>query len=259
MIELGTPRYFLDAGLRMVGAGDLSGAQDFLLKAVNSGDAEVLPQAAHSLGVLLMESDPVTAEKAFQLAIDSGDRQFGGLAAFALASLYQHHGNLVAALQMFEVATHASDEETSALAREAMRSLSDARAELMAGMGPAEAAFTEGVHLRATGDDAGAVAALERCMATEDAEFAPYAASTLGAIMAGDGDFERAKPPLLAAVQSGHATYAPMSAYVLAEILLEEGDRAAARELLPLAARHPDPNTARDATAILADLQATDG
>jgi len=259
MIELGTPRHLLDMGLRMADAGDLLGARAALLDAVNSGDPEIAPQAANALGLLVADNDPALAEAAFKLAIGSGHRHHGARAAFALASLYQQHSNLPGALQMFEVATHSPDEETAALAKEAVRSLGDAQALLIAGMGPAEAAFTEGCHLRVAGDLAGAIAAFQRCMATGDDEFAPYAGCQLGAIMAAEGDIENAKPPLWLAVRSGHAVYAPVSAYVLAEVLLDEGDRAGALELLPLAVRHPDPDTARNATAMLADLRAEDG
>ncbi|NIH79281.1 tetratricopeptide repeat protein [Amycolatopsis viridis] len=254
MIDFGSPRHLLDMGLRLAASGDVPGAQNVLVKAVESADPEIAPQAANALGRLVADSDPAMAEGAFKFAIEFGGQYHGGQAAFALASLYRQHGELTGAAQMFEVATHCSDEETATLAREALKSLGDAQAELLAGMGAAEAAFTEGLHLQAAGDLSGAAVAFERCMATGDAEFAPYAGCTLGAAMATEGAYDTAKAPLWFAVRSGHDVYAPVSAYVLAEILLEEGDRAGARELLQLATRHPDPDTARRATAILASL-----
>lgn len=255
MLELGSPQHFLDMGLRMAGSGNMPRARDALLRAANSGDSEIAPHAAHELGLLMTDADPAEAEASFKLAIGSGNQRHGARAAFALASLYQKHGILLAALEMFEVATRSPDDEIAASAREAVRSLGDADVERRAGMSPAEAAFTEGWHLRAAGELAGAIAAFQRCMATGDTEFSPYAGCQLGAILAAEGDFANAKPPLWLAVRSGHAVYAPMSAYVLAEIMLEEGDRSGACELLPLAAQHPDSDTAHRATVMLNELQ----
>lgn len=260
MVELNTPLIFLQAGLRRMESGDLAGAQEALLQAANSGDPEVAPQAANALGLVVAETDPAMAEAAFKLSIESGHQLFAYGAAWALGVLYQDHGNLPAALQSFELAAQAPDEETAAMAREAVLSLSDTHAELIAGMDPPEAAFTHGIHLRAIGDLSGAVAALERCIATGDAEFAPYAACQLGTFMAAEGNPEAAKRPLALAVQSGHDVYAPLSANLLAELLMDDGAPAEARELLVLAARHPnpDPDNAQRVTGILAGLLAED-
>jgi tetratricopeptide (TPR) repeat protein len=255
MIELGTPQHFLDMGLRMADSGDIPRARDALLRAVNSGDPEIAPHAAHELGLLMADSDPGTAEAAFRLAIESGNRYYGSHAAFALASLYQQDGHLQGALGMFELAAQSSDDDIAVRAREAAQSLSKVKVGQTADMSPAAAAFTEGCYQRAAGDLAGAIEAFQRCMATGDTEFAPHAGCQLGAILAAEGDYENAKPSLWLAVRSGHNLYSPISAYVLSEILLEEGDQAGARTMLPLAVRHPDPNTARKATAMLADLQ----
>jgi len=254
MIELGSPHHLLDMGLRLAASGDVPGARDALVRAINSGDHSVVPQAATALGVLVADSDPATAEEALRLAIQSGDPLHGSRAAYVLGSLYQHHGQLPAALQMFEVATTSPEDETAASARDAVRELEHVRGAVTAGMSPVEATFTEGVQLRAAGDLAGAVAAFERCIASGDPEFAPYAGCQLGAILAAEHDYENAKPPLWLAVRSGHDVYAPLSAYVLVQILLEEGDRDAVRELLPVAARHPDPEIARSMAEAISQL-----
>jgi tetratricopeptide (TPR) repeat protein len=258
MVELNTPLIFLQTGLRRMESGDLEGARDALLQAANSGDPDVAPQAANALALVVAESDPAMAEAALKLSIQSGHQLFAYGAAWGLGVLYQDHGNLPAALQSFELAAQAPDEETAALAREAVLSLSDTHAEVIAGMDPPEAAFTHGIHLRALGDLAGAVAALERCIATRDAEFAPYAACQLGTLMAAEGNPEAAKRPLALAVQSMHDVYTPLSANLLAELLMDDGAPADARELLVLAARHrnPDPDNARRVTEILAGLLA---
>lgn len=259
MIELNTAQIFLDSGLRMAESGDLAGAQEALTQAADSGHPEAAPQAANALGWLVADSDPALAESAFKLSIEHGHPFFSSGAAFALGMLYDQHGNLAEALQSFELAVQSPDQETAELARGAVRSLGDTHAARIAAMDPPEAAFTDGCYLRAAGDLAGAVAAFERCMGTGDAEFAPYAGCQLGAIMAAEGEFEKAKSPLRLAVRSGHSFYAPAAAYVLAEILLDEGDRAGGSELLALAVDHPDPGTAGNAAAMLADLRAGGG
>jgi hypothetical protein len=241
--------------MRMAGSGDLLRAQDAFLRAGDSGDPELAPRAALELGLMLAPHDPAGAEAAFKMAIGSGHRLHGTRAAFELGKLHQKLGHLSGALVNFEVAAQSPDDGIATQAKEAVRSLGDVAVERRAEMSPGEAAFNEGCHLRAAGDLPGAVAALQRAIATEDPEYSPYAACQLGAILSAEGDFAGAKPPLRLAVLLGHAEFAPIAAYVLAEIHLEEGDRAGARQLLPIATRHPDPDTAGKAAAMLDDLR----
>lgn len=238
----------------MADSGDLTRAQDAFLRAADSGDPDLAPRAALELGLMLASHDPAGAEAAFKTAIGSGHRLHGTRAAFELGKLHQKLGHLDGALVNFEVAAQSPDDGIATQAREAVRSLGDVAVE-QTEMSSAEGAFNEGCHLRAAGDLPGAVAALQRAIATGDPEYSPYAACQLGAILSAEGDFAGAKPPLRLAVLLGHAEFAPMAAYVLAEIHLEEGDRAGARDLLPIATRHPDPETARRAAVMLNDLR----
>jgi tetratricopeptide (TPR) repeat protein len=255
MSEVGSSQHFLTLGLRMAACGDLPRAKEAFLRAANSGDPELAPRAALELGRMLAFDDPAGAEDAFRMAIGAGHQLHGTRAAFELGTLYQKRGHFTAALVNFEAAAQSPDDGIAAQAKEAVRSLGDVAVELQAEMSPGEAAFNEGCHLRAAGDLPGAVAALQRAIATGDPEYSPYAACQLGAILSAEGDFARAKPPLRLAVLLGHAEFAPMAAYVLAEIHLEEGDRTGACELLPVATRHPDPDTAGRAAAMLSDLR----
>lgn len=256
MNESGNPQQRFATGMNKAEAGDIAEAVKDLAAAADSGDPEVSPEAAHALGQLVWDSDVEYAEWAFKLAIGSGQQDPGTRAAFSLAQLYQERQRLDAALEMYELAILSPDESIVAQAREAVRSLGAAHAARTAEMSPAEAAFTEGLHLRASGDLDGATAAFGECMASGDAEFAPYAGCQLGAIMAAEDQPEKAKSPLWFAVRSEHEEYAPIAAYLLAEILLDEGDHATPMRLLPVAQRHPEADIAEDAAAILAELRA---
>lgn len=71
--------------------------------ALESGDADIMPQAAVNLGgVLVMQGDHQGAQRAFQLAVDSGRPEAVGAAALSLGALLAEAGDIEGARQMYQ-------------------------------------------------------------------------------------------------------------------------------------------------------------
>jgi tetratricopeptide (TPR) repeat protein len=92
--------------------------------AIDTGHADQAPQAAVNLGVLCHgRQDFAAAELAFQLAIDSGHADMAPKATFDLGVLREDQGDLGGAERAYQLAIDSGHPSAASCAREAMTQL----------------------------------------------------------------------------------------------------------------------------------------
>ena len=219
-------------GILLYEAGDEAGALAAFRRAASIGDAELVPMAEYRVGQRLHDAgDLEAARAAYQRAIDSGHPDAAPRAALDLGVLLAERGDAEGARAAYQRAIDAGHPEASP-----------------------KAAGNLGVLLSQLGDIEGAQAAYQAAVDSGYPEIAPTSALRLGTMLAQHGDPSGARTALEQAIASGDSFAAPRAAYNLGILLLRGGDPEGAMTALRTAASGPDPETARDATALMAKL-----
>lgn len=196
-----------DLGLLLQAQGNLAEAKAAYQLVIDSGNREVASTAAVTLGLLLKEEGNLKGAKAnYQLAINSGNRAAAAMAAGGLGELLKEEGDLKGAKAAYKQAMESGNLEIAPLA-----------------------ALQLGELLLAEGDFVGAKLAYRRATEGGDSEVVPMAAFSLGLILQEEGDLEGAKAAYRGALNSGHVEAAPMAANNLGQLLEKQGDLEGAK------------------------------
>jgi CHAT domain-containing protein/Tfp pilus assembly protein PilF len=212
---------------------DMKGALEAFHRAAGSGDPDIAPTAHHKIGQLLeLEHDIDGALAAYRRAADSGHPDAAPLAANDIGACLAERGDIQGAKAAFQHALDGNHAEASP-----------------------KAAINLGSLLAEQGDIDGGRVAYQRAIDTGDEEIAPIAALSLGTLLAQHGDSAGARAALQKAIDSGHSYAMPWAAYNLGILLAQQQDPEGALEALQTAIKSNNPEAARDATTLIAQLK----
>ena len=204
-LRMRSPRKAIELGNSLRRAGDVEGARQAYLRAIDSGDLHGAPAGEWSIGVLLLDiGDLVGACAAFRRAISSGHPAWSMRAALNLAEALEDSGDQGGAIEQYRsVADRRSDDPSlDVLVRRAAVRLEillirqgdqEAAAQVyqraIGAGGTAERAsfaLNRAYELQRRGDNAAAIASYEEAIDLGDPVLSPRAARMLASLVEGD-------------------------------------------------------------------------
>jgi CHAT domain-containing protein/Flp pilus assembly protein TadD len=255
-------------GVEIGRQGDIEGARTIFEQLANSADQEVASQAALNLGTLLFEEDIKGSLEAFQRAAGSGDPDVAPTADHRIGQLLELGHDIDGALAAYRRAADSSHPDAAPGAALDIGAILAQRGDVQGAKAAYQraidsnhseaspkAAINLGGLLAEQGDIDGARAAYQRAIDTGDEEIAPMAAVSLGTLLAQHGDSAGARAALQKAIDSGHSYAMPWAAYNLGILLAQHQDLEGALAVLQMAIESNNPEAARDAATLIAQLK----
>jgi CHAT domain-containing protein/Tfp pilus assembly protein PilF len=262
------PAAVFNRGVEIGLQGDIEGAKTIFDQLASSADQEVASQAALNLGTLLFEEDIKGALEAFQRAAGSGDSDVAPTAYHRIGQILELEHDIDGALAAYQRAADSGHPDAAPgaaldigalLAQQGDIKGAKAAYQRAIDSNHAEAAPKAAINLGgllAEQDDIdGAQAAYQRAIDSGDEEIAPMAAVRLGTLLAQHGDPAGARPALQKAIDSGHSYAMPWAAYNLGILLAQQQDLQGALTALQTAVESNNPEAARDAATLIAQLK----
>ena len=263
-----TPAAAFNRGVEIGRQGDIEGARTIFEQLASSADQEVASQAALNLGTLLFEKDIKGALEAFHRAAGSGDPDVTPTADHRIGQLLELEHDVDGALAAYRRAADSGHPDAAPAAALDIGALLAQRGDFQGAKAAYQraidsnhaeaspkAAINLGGLLAEQGDIDGARAAYQRAIDTGDKEIAPIAALSLGTLLAQHGDSAGARSALQKAIDSGHSYAMPWAAYNLGILLAQQQDLEGALAALQTAIESNNPEAARDAATLIAQLK----